>query len=231
MSSDTRWRRTAIEMAAIVVSILFAFGVDAWWARGQEIREVESYRQLMGVQMAANHSLLTEEVERAQASQSSLIAAVRAISPDPEPIPADSLWNLIRGGWGMGGDQGVEIAALERLLSLDTFEPADHPTLYRQMITFRSQSGRVAANTERFVTVKERTSDYIRTVSPLPSLMYEASDLDEVFPAPIEQLLRDHQLQSLLQELHDRQRLHGAWAMELLVLADSITRALGSGGG
>ena len=215
-------------MVVIVVSILLAFAIDAWWQNGQERKAVADYRHLLSVQMNANRVMLEDQVADAGHSKEALGAAIRAISPNPSPIPADSLWGLMRQGWGMR-DENVEVAALESLLSLESFDPTEDPALYRQMIAFRGRAHQLGTNVDRFVVVKERTSDYLRTVSPLPVLQGPDPDSGEAFPVPIDRLLRDHQLESLLNELHTRQNLREVWALGLLSLADSIIVGLGSG--
>jgi hypothetical protein len=52
------WKRTAVEATAIVISILLAFAIDAWWAEKKE-REVE-HRTLLALRsdfMASNEEL------------------------------------------------------------------------------------------------------------------------------------------------------------------------------
>ena len=222
------WLRIAIEMAVIVISILLAFGIDAWWARGQERKSVAEYRHLLSVQMSANRLMLQSEVEDSERDQEGLGAAIRAISPNPSPISADSLWSLLQPGWGLG-TQTVEVSALESLLSLASFDPTEDPVLYRHMIAFRGRTDRLEDNVDRFVVARGRTSDYIRSVSPPPALLPPDPDSGEVFLVPIDQLLRDPQLESLLKELHGRHNLRERWARELSTLADSILMALQGG--
>jgi len=123
---ELRWSRAVTEMAVIVASILLAFAVQAWWEGRQERRALAGIEELLRVQMSANAVTLQTEIEGARAAQEALGTAVRAIAPDPSPIPADSLWSLLRRGWGML-DQELETSALESLLDLDTFEPAGRP--------------------------------------------------------------------------------------------------------
>lgn len=228
MKREIPWSRVGIEMVVIVASILMAFGIEAWWQSGQERKAVAELRELVRVQMTANVEMLEADIEDALEAEASLRAAVRAISPDPGTITADSLWSLIAGGWEMR-DENVEVSALDRVLGLESFNPTEQPVLYRQMIAFRGQAERLGDNVERFVTVKMRARDYIRTVTPLPTLMYADPDSGAAFPVPIDRLLTDQQLESLLKELYERQNVRRSWAEGLRSLADSVAGALASG--
>lgn len=229
MKRDIPWLRVGIEMVVIVVSILLAFGIEAWWQSGQERKAVAELKELLRVQMTANVELLDADIEEALQAEASLSAAVQAISPNPGPITADSLWTLIGGGWDML-DQNVEISAVDRVLGLESFDPTEQPALYRQMIAFRGQAERLGDNVDRFVTVKMRARDYMRSVTPLPTLMYADPDSGVAFPVPVDQLLTDPQLESLLKELYERQRVRRSWANDLRSLADSIANSLASAG-
>lgn len=221
------WLRIATEMAVIVISILLAFGIDAWWARGQEKKSITQYRNLLSAQMDANRLMLQSNIEEAERAQESLGTAIRAISPSPSPISADSLWSLLQGGWGAGTQySNMEVSALESLLGLESFDPSEEPVLYRHMIAFRARADRLGDNIERGVAVKVRISDYVRSVSPVPGLLGPDPDSGEAFVVPIDRLLRDPQLESLLKELHGRQNLRERWARELLMITDSLSIAL-----
>jgi hypothetical protein len=60
--------------------------------------------------------------------------------------------------------------------------------------------------------------------------MYPDPDSGRAFSVPVDELLRDPQLESLLKELHERQQLRRVWALGLRSLADSISVSLASGG-
>jgi hypothetical protein len=227
MNRSIPWLRIWLEMAVIVVSILLAFGIEAWWERGQERRQVGEFKELLRIQMEENVRSLDQDIAGALEAQAALGAALYAISPDPRPLSADSLNRLISGGWGME-DRALEVSALNRVLSLESFDPTERPELYRRMIAFRGQAERLGRNVERFVTVKMRTRDYMRTVTPVAGLMYPDPDPGPPFPTPIDRLLRDPQLESLLRELWERQRLREEWGWELRALAESIATSLGS---
>ena len=63
----------------------------------------------------------------------------------------------------------------------------------------------------------------------LPTLLFADPDSGAAFPVPVDRLLRDPQLESLLKELHDRQTLRRIWADETRALADSISTFLAGG--
>jgi hypothetical protein len=85
------WKRIVVEAAAIVVSILLAFAIDAWWAEKQE-REVEhaALRALHGDFVASREqmALVLQSLERARLDFARFQAATSAelIEVDPDAI-------------------------------------------------------------------------------------------------------------------------------------------------
>lgn len=222
------WSRVLTEMVVIVASILMAFSIDAWWARGEELRSLHDHEDLVGAQLSRVSIQLRDEAESAREAQESLAAAIRIISPNPEMISADSLFSLIRGGWGMSDDD-IAIAALEKLIALESFEPTARPELYRQMVDFRSLTGLFGRNVDRFVSAKERTAAYLMTVAPRPTLMFEDPDPGSRFPVPVGELLRSRELEGHLRDMYERQSVRFRRSEALAALADSITASLRSG--
>jgi hypothetical protein len=227
-TSNRVFRGRIGEGITIVASILLAFGVDAWWDRGRERRELASLEELVEAQMLENRMVLASEIEGAQSAQRALESAVAIISPKPPDVPPDSLWNLLDAAWGLS-DRALETSALERLLGSELFDPAARPALNRHMVNFRMASGFLSRNAERFVEVKVRTTDRILTLSPLPtgpSGFWNVPDPGEPFPDATHELLSDAHLEGLVKQMHRRHRIRGQLSTELDALADSITRGV-----
>ena len=90
-SRSIHWKRIAVEAAAIVISILLAFAIDAWWAEKKE-REVE-HRTLQALRsdlMASNEEL--DELLQGLADARTNFARFQSATPaeltevDPEAV-------------------------------------------------------------------------------------------------------------------------------------------------
>ncbi len=56
ISQDIPWKRTAVEAAAIVASILLAFAIDAWWDDRRERIEEKEVLESLYIEFATNQS-------------------------------------------------------------------------------------------------------------------------------------------------------------------------------
>jgi len=93
------WARLAVEATAIVVSILLAFAIDAWWGdRGEQQQEVQA---LVRVREDFNETARLLEVERAihlrqQAGVDAMFRLIPAAGDPPNSyqIPDSVLWGM-----------------------------------------------------------------------------------------------------------------------------------------
>jgi hypothetical protein len=83
-AQDIPWRRIAVEAAAIVVSILLAFGIDAWWDSREEAQDELVSLELIRRDLDESIKQLKSHIEYARsASQSALNAYVALSKPGP----------------------------------------------------------------------------------------------------------------------------------------------------
>jgi len=224
------WPRMLAEGFAIVVSILLAYGIQAWWEGAREREQFIQQVELLRAQVSDNVSGLRNQIRLAEIAVASLDAARDAISPSPEPISADSLFSLISRGLGVF-DQDLEISALETILNSGLLDLSRDLHLHRQLVAFRADVGMYSRDVERFVDVRTRVFDYIYSVSPAPVLAAQGFRRDpDPFPTPVELLLRDYRLEAYLGELLQRQSLRVQRATRLVSLGDSILGSLNDRG-
>lgn len=87
MSRRARWGRIAAEGAVIVVSILLAFAIDAWWDR-QRDREVE--REALGVLVEELDSVIEQMTEFRRFAENKSRAAVELQAKLTEAVPTEA---------------------------------------------------------------------------------------------------------------------------------------------
>lgn len=222
MSSRVPWRRFLVEGAVIVVSILFAFGIDAWWAERQERRVLLEVEERLRAQMSENRAFLITENRRASEAVARLDAVSEAISPQPELMPSDSLVRFLTPGLIMQ-EVELEVSAVDELLNSASLDLQGRSELYRLLVAYRTRVDRYGRVIPGFVEARSRVYDRLYSLSPWPPLVGPGTD----FPINVTSVLSDHHLESLVGELRFIQAVRGYYGQELIALADSIVVTIG----
>lgn len=84
--SGVQWRRLLIEGVVIVVSILLAFAIDAWWDEQQEEEQARDQVARVVSELQANINILEDQIERMAAATETSRELMARIKPDPEPF-------------------------------------------------------------------------------------------------------------------------------------------------
>lgn len=90
MTNRIPWARALTEGVAIIVSILLAFAIQAWWEDLGQRRAEQAYLLQLRADLGRAVAQLTEAAEREEAVVQS-VTMVIAASRQPEPPPNDSL--------------------------------------------------------------------------------------------------------------------------------------------
>lgn len=84
------WPRILAEGIAIIVSILFAFGIDAWWTARQLHMDEQVILRQLGAEFQTNAALLAEQ----RLNHEEILAAIKLVlsvtGPEPDPTVAES---------------------------------------------------------------------------------------------------------------------------------------------
>ena len=83
---NIQWKRISVEAAAIVVSILLAFAIDAWWAEQAEERDELESLSLIHRDLLETEEQLRDYITYAQSAAQSAVNAYVALS---RPAPYD----------------------------------------------------------------------------------------------------------------------------------------------
>ena len=79
------WRRVAVEVLAIVLSILLAFGLEAWWSWNQDRREEQDIlAQLAAEKRAADYPAVHHSPEYESAHIPAYRVVLRRLVPATE---------------------------------------------------------------------------------------------------------------------------------------------------
>lgn len=114
MSTLSReWKRLLVEGVVIVVSILFAFAIDAWWEERQQLGDAEDQVARIVAELRVNVELLQAQDEALTIAVTAAHEFLALFGPEPEPTTATVIGNL------MGRLYSVPTLALERSASAD----------------------------------------------------------------------------------------------------------------
>jgi hypothetical protein len=206
------------EGVVIVVSILLAFGIDAWW---QERQERQAERQQLSVLRAELAENRAEFEYRLRYGNETLLAQnklIELIGPDYRPIPSDSLAALLADAWSFGIAE-VESGAIDALLDSGEFRTAVRSDLYRLLVRYRViLTDHREEHSQQFIELRTHLLDYLGTVSP-GAFVFGRSD----FPVPVDDLLRDQQLEAIVSQLVVRTNQMLRSIEDMVGLADSVS--------
>jgi len=218
LSRQVPWPRILAEGVAIVVSILLAFGIQAWWDGRQLAEERAQHLSLLQAQMSENRALLEVSDSLSRNAVDGLSELLSIMSPDLTSLPRPNWGELMAPGLGMD-DRDLELSATESLLASGYLDLERDATLHRMLLAFRAQAGRHSRDLSRFVDVRTRVRDRLYTLGAVPGGAFS------VAPGTV---LSDVQLYGLFDELHARHRARVFRSTALIDLVDSIVAEIPS---
>lgn len=89
--SGVQWRRLLVEGVVIVVSILLAFAIDAWWDERQEEAAARQEVARVVSELQANIKILEAQIGRMEVTTGMARELMAMIKPEPEPFPREEL--------------------------------------------------------------------------------------------------------------------------------------------
>lgn len=94
----TRWRSALLEGVGVLIGILIAFGIDAWWdARGERQRERTYLKSLRAELAHARRAIQDNKAALLQEIRISTTRATLLSAPSAASFSSDSVYNLTRG--------------------------------------------------------------------------------------------------------------------------------------
>jgi hypothetical protein len=96
------WRDAVRDIILIVVSILIAFALDAWWDNQLDRQRERAHLETLLAEFRANHERLDSYLIQVSGSFDSTLQVLELMGPAPEPISPDVLANLINESFDVG---------------------------------------------------------------------------------------------------------------------------------
>jgi len=134
------WRRISVEALAIVVSILLAFSIDAWWQdRSDQIRLTE-YLSQVRADTLDNQRRLTEALQLEKGQQSvvqEILVALR--SPVPMTLDSARKWAQLEPGFIWYSDPRLLDGAISALVATGDINLVNDPRVKTSLINYLGQ--------------------------------------------------------------------------------------------
>lgn len=200
-SRANSWTRFAVEGAVIVVSILLAFAIDAWWdernARNAEIEQLVRVAQ----ELQANSQRLQQKLEVLNSAIEGTEELISWMGPEPIDVsPA-----VYHGQWAKFfsiGMYSVLRGAVQEYLASGTAGDSRHATIRDALWKWHSEADELEKQYQLLRVTHARISDYAD--DRVPSLYdivgsgFFSSQLASKFPYDQDILLSDFRFESRL---------------------------------
>ena len=132
---ELKWRSAVLEGFAVLVAILLAFTIDAWWDLRSQQAEARAYIEAVRTELIANRETLIEELEilRGWMAESELYLNT-VVAPDASPS-YDEVREMV---WKTGPQRTTPLAraAFDDLVSSGGFQVIDSAELRRALADY-----------------------------------------------------------------------------------------------
>lgn len=203
MDTRIRWSRLVAEGAVIVLSILLAFAIDAWWSlEGERTRE-EAAIAGIAQDFTRHRALLALHRDRLETRLGAAEALIGRIGPDADGGDAavDSIMGLV----GISSPVQFEGGTLETLAGTDGLALLRDEELRTALSAWRQGMDDLAGTNAFVVNEALLFLDFLRTRYPIQD-MDRAAGLTAVppsgFHASIRPILRDLEFSNLVYQQH-----------------------------
>jgi len=143
-----------VESLAVILSILLAFSIDAWWDSRVEASRVRAELETLHAEFAANQQDLTALRRRLERLRVAVASLLPHISPKAELIPLDSMNTMMDLSFRLGTIE-LHTGSVQALLASGELAVIADPELKgllaawpAEVSVLRTQSGRLEQNRE-----------------------------------------------------------------------------------
>jgi hypothetical protein len=134
------WPRLIAEGAAILASILLAFGLQAWWEGRNERLEEQQLLSAIRTEWQANLRVITDQVARVADIRGVALALMSEGAAPGSTVSTDSLDTLI-GGASWWSQSQFEMAAIDAVTTGDQFSLVRSDELRRLITSWKRDAG------------------------------------------------------------------------------------------
>jgi hypothetical protein len=172
MSHRIPWSRLLFEGVVVVISILVAFAIDAWWdARKAKLLEADFLARLE-VAFEENVQLAEEAVETGMKDSLLLQQFIHMTPEEAEQIPPDQAWRYLLAMWRPNAGAELNNAALTTILDAGQLSLKVDPQLLTAFAEWRAHAARLTSQNNK---LQDLLQEIIQELSHYPELQQEFS--------------------------------------------------------
>lgn len=144
MTNRIPWSRLLFEGVVVVISILVAFAIDAWWEKRKvEVLEQE-YLARLEVAFEENAQLAKVAIERGMNDSLKLEQFIHMTPEEAEKIPSDQNFSYLRSLWRPNLHSELNTSALTAILDRDQLSADSDPELLTAIVEWRAATKKIA---------------------------------------------------------------------------------------
>ncbi len=201
---QSSWKRFVIEGVVIVVSILLAFGIDAFWQERQDRSRTDSH--LNAIQEEIGEAVIS--VDRSQARRVRRIAVIRELLASiakPETRDIENLDHQLGALWG-ASTSASGLATLDQMRSTGTLALIESEELRKALINYERRNGDYQDMEDRVVSAWEEElrpilasqTDVLPQIQVSGRESLDLSEFEPVFSSKAAELLDSRDFQNAL---------------------------------
>ena len=172
--------RAAKEFALILISILVAFALDAWWDNSVLERQTNNELESVKVELTQTVQELEELDTGLQSMRQAVVTLLHNIAPDAEPLSLDSLATLMDLSFRMNTVE-VQFGSVQSLLSSGAFASIREPELKIALAAYPARTARIRTETQALVDNREYIVQYLNDKMPTLSITQKTGQM-EAYP-------------------------------------------------
>ena len=160
------WSRLVIEGLVIVVSILMAFAIDAWWEERRELHEEVLNLTLVAAEISANSERIDNKLQTIHHTIEATSTFISWMGPRPANVDAETVvkqWDKLFGV----GFFALQRSATEAYMATGQLEAAETAEVRRAIADWYSSGTRLEHQYERLRAAHANTSDYLQDAIPI----------------------------------------------------------------
>lgn len=172
---NTPWAQFGFESVLIIVSILVAFSIDAWWDNRRAAHQKEELVSALVLDFETTRSMLAESIATSSDLNDRTAGFLTAVGKK-EPATLESLRQLISGAF-VKIDFEPSLSAFESAIATGKIELLDSPTLLKSITEFHQAVD--------YYELHDRIAADIFYLGPIWELRREVGSLRILFRDPV----------------------------------------------
>jgi hypothetical protein len=166
-----------LEFFVIVISILVAFALDAWWDNRKAVTQARAQLETLHAEFAANQEDLAQLRRRLELMKNAVATLLPHISPDAARLPLDSINALMDLSFRLGTVE-MRTGSVQALLASGGLAEIDDPELKSLIASWPAVVAALRTQSELLQQNREIILDYLHDRVPTLEIAQKTGEMD-----------------------------------------------------